>query len=74
LDERLVEKYPSHGFVISREEARRLGLPVRDGSEYDHWDLAWRVYEAVEQTGNNLLGVYTEKMLGGFDARDGGEK
>jgi hypothetical protein len=30
LLDRLVTTYPAHGFVIDREEATELGLPVRD--------------------------------------------
>jgi Serine dehydrogenase proteinase len=36
LPEQLVELYPSHGFVISRDEARELGLPVRNIEDYEY--------------------------------------
>jgi hypothetical protein len=32
---RLVENYPTHGFVISYQEAQKLGLPVRPIADYD---------------------------------------
>lgn len=38
LATRLVEHYPAHEFVISRDEARDLPLPIRDGETYDRWN------------------------------------
>lgn len=45
---RLVENYPTHGFVISYQEAQKLGLPVRPIDDYDlleHVRRLHRVYE-----------------------------
>jgi hypothetical protein len=33
----LVSAYPEHGFVISRDEARRLGLVVGDAENHPRW-------------------------------------
>lgn len=45
LPEDLVGLYPAHGFIISRDEARDLGLPVVDLERYDYCEvvkkLAW---------------------------------
>jgi len=46
LVERLVEDYPSHDAIISREEARGLPLPVRNAEEYDRWAQVWSVHRA----------------------------
>jgi hypothetical protein len=35
----LVEEYPAHECVISRDEARDLPLPVKDAENYDRWDV-----------------------------------
>jgi len=45
---RLVENYPTHGFVISYQEAQRLGLPVRPISDYDLLELARQVHRVYE--------------------------
>ena len=37
LASHLCEDYPAHEFVISREEARKLPLPVRDAEQYLRW-------------------------------------
>jgi hypothetical protein len=34
----IVEHYPVHEFVISRQEARDLPLPVKDAESYDRWE------------------------------------
>jgi hypothetical protein len=46
---RLVENYPTHGFVISYQEARRLGLPVRPIIDYDLLEHARQVHRASEE-------------------------
>jgi len=50
----LVEAFPSHGFVISREDAEGLGLPVRPIETYDLLDLV-RQYHRASETGERLL-------------------
>ncbi len=37
LAEHLVKDYPAHDFVISRDEASSLGLPVAEAEHYDRW-------------------------------------
>lgn len=39
----LVSDYPHHGFVISRDEAETLGLPVHPMEEYEHETAARRL-------------------------------
>lgn len=45
----LVERYPTHGFVISFEEAGRLGLPVRPIDEYDRHEEMRHVHRLSEE-------------------------
>lgn len=46
--QRLVENFPTHGFVIDLEEARDLGLPVRPMQDYDLLPLATAYHRAAE--------------------------
>lgn len=45
----LVEKYPTHAFVISIEEAERLGLPVRPIADYDRYEEMRHLHRAAEE-------------------------
>jgi Serine dehydrogenase proteinase len=44
----LVEQFPTHGFVISFDEARGLGLPVRPMTDYDLWEQARTTHREAE--------------------------
>lgn len=46
---RLVENYPTHGFVISYQEATRLGLPVRPIADYDLMEQARQAHRMSEE-------------------------
>lgn len=35
---RLVNNYPTHGYIISRDEARELGLPIIDAEKHPRWN------------------------------------
>lgn len=48
LPEDLVGLYPSHGFVISRDEARELGLPVRDLEMYDYRGVMEDIFRSLD--------------------------
>jgi hypothetical protein len=45
---RLVETFPTHGYVICSEEAAELGLPVQNLTNYDHADAVEQAFEATE--------------------------
>lgn len=45
----LVEKYPTHGFVISFEEAERLGLPVLPIASYDRREEVQYLHRLAEE-------------------------
>ena len=51
---RLVEDFPTHGFVISYEDAESLGLPVRPLAEYDLLDIA-RGWHRVAEDGDAIV-------------------
>jgi hypothetical protein len=48
IAKRLVEDFPTHGFVISYEDAEDLGLPVQPISEYDLLPAVRAVHRAGE--------------------------
>lgn len=58
--EKLVRSYPAHEYVICREEARNLGLPVGDIEEYDRCsdvlDL-WRQFFAPAGSGPGSFAI-----------------
>jgi hypothetical protein len=51
---RLVEEFPSHGFVISLDEGQRLGLPVKPIEKYDLLDVV-RQYHRDAEDGEALV-------------------
>lgn len=61
---RLVENFPTHGFVIDIDEAQRLGLPARPIAEYDHLALV-RAYHRTAEDGQSMIefGRLEEFML-----------
>jgi hypothetical protein len=44
----LVETFPTHGYVISPEEAGQLGLPVKSFDEYEFAEVAREVHRVAE--------------------------
>ena len=44
LCQHLVTSYPSHGFVISRNEAREFGLPIFNMEDYDAALIVQKIY------------------------------
>jgi Serine dehydrogenase proteinase len=55
LPEDLVGLYPAHGFVISRDEARELGLPVVDLERYDYHDVVVKLARRLDNEGVNCV-------------------
>lgn len=68
---RLVENYPTHGFVISYHEAQRLGLPVRPISDYDLLEYARQVHRMYE---DGLPAIVRFVSLSEFLAETQGEE
>jgi hypothetical protein len=52
----LVRDYPAHEFVISRDEATALNLPIKNAEEYDLWKHAVKFHKFVRKRnwGRNL--------------------
>ena len=65
----LVEKYPSHAFVISYDEAESLGLPVRPIGEYDLREPMQALHRAAED-GDALIELIREKQITGEEGDD----
>jgi hypothetical protein len=61
----LVQEYPSHGFVISRHEAKSIGLPVFRAEEYTFWGAARAILDAFERGkfGTHLVRVVSLSTL-----------
>lgn len=54
---RLVNNYPTHGYVISREEARELGLPVLDAETHPRWQEIKEIHRNFMKQGETHLRV-----------------
>lgn len=54
---RLIRAYPSHGFVISRDEARDLGLPVEAMKSYPRHREVKKLYRNFERTNKTFIEV-----------------
>lgn len=60
----LVEDYPTHGFIISWQEAAdRLGLPARPIGEYDLQKEARALHRAFEDGRVNMIELMTEEQV-----------
>ena len=59
----LVKNYPSHGFVIDRSEARRIGLAVMPAEEYEHWAYVERVYYTTLKAGKSCVVLLSAEEL-----------
>jgi ATP-dependent protease ClpP protease subunit len=45
----LVMDFPTHGYVISIDQARDLGLPVQEIADYEHVDLVKKLLRGAEE-------------------------
>jgi hypothetical protein len=45
LVQKMVNGYPSHNFIISRNEARELGLPVVDAEAHPRWQYVQKFFD-----------------------------
>lgn len=59
----LVENYPAHGFVISRNEAARLGLPIRPAETHPRWPMIRLLHQHSEDADEKFSFVADEQML-----------
>lgn len=63
LLQRLVEDYPEHGFVIGRDEALKLGLPIKNAEDHPHWQLAQKLLSVAIADKKTVVAVYTDAEL-----------
>jgi hypothetical protein len=55
LVRKLVKQYPSHGYVISRIEAKNLGLPIRVAENHPRWSRIKTFHKNYESSGPKSL-------------------
>jgi hypothetical protein len=72
--QRLIKKYPAHGFVISRDEAtHELRLPIEPAETYPRWADVTRLLRAWSQEDDVFITLWTDDQLdaGGRGAEAG---
>jgi Serine dehydrogenase proteinase len=65
LMRRLIRAYPAHGFVISRDEARELGLPVEDMESYPRHQEVKRLYANFIRGTESIVRVVGDSVMDG---------
>ncbi len=63
LTQRLVSEYPAHEFIISRDEARELGLPVFDADEHPQWQKIKSFYSKYLKSKRPMVCVIDDAKL-----------
>lgn len=63
LLQRLIEEYPEHGYVISRDEAKRLGLPVQMAEAHPRWGLVQSMHAKAVEERRNFVFVFSDAKL-----------
>lgn len=61
--DQLVRGYPSHDYIVSRAEARKLGLQVRYASQQEE-DLLWELLQASRVQWAGQSGQAEEEVIG----------
>ena len=51
----LIERYPTHGFVIDAQEAKDLGMSVVYASDYEGYDVCHRIYATLSLAANDMV-------------------
>jgi len=59
----LITQYPSHGFVISRQEAKRIGFPIYPPEEYELWPQACALHSVCEGKGETFVRLIQREGL-----------
>ena len=57
----LVDHYPDHGYVIDREEARELGLPITYAEAHPRWNTISKIFTKLYIDEESLCAVYPDK-------------
>lgn len=68
LVDHLIHHYPAHEFVISRKEARKLGLPIENIEEYPKRQAVKMLYEKFLADEESIVCVLDEAMIDKFNA------
>lgn len=63
LMKRLISDYPTHEFVICREEAADLKLPIESAEQHPDWPVIAQLHRQASQGPRNLLEVFTQKEV-----------
>lgn len=66
---KLVKDYPAHEFVISRDEAKELGLPIFNADTHPRWEVMKTLYDMPREEGNSMFCVYTDAELEAEEGR-----
>jgi hypothetical protein len=59
----LVMDFPTHGYVISIDQAQELGLPVKQMAEYEHANLVKNLLRKTEEGGSLKMFLRLEEVL-----------
>ncbi|HEY8751175.1 MAG TPA: hypothetical protein VIM11_24540 [Tepidisphaeraceae bacterium] len=57
---RLVHDYPVHEFVIGRDEAKKLGLPIFPAESHENWLIVRTLYEKFSDGTSSMIRVLDE--------------
>lgn len=61
--QKLIHRYPTHGYLISCGEAKKLGLPVRPLSKYKFADFASFLLDRTIDDESSLVDVMSEDEI-----------
>lgn len=65
--DKLVKLYKSHGFIISRDEAKELGLPVSPIESYPRWIQVQEMWEGYLETDRSIVRLLPDAI---FDVKE----
>jgi hypothetical protein len=51
----LVWEYPEHGFAISSQQAKTLGLNVQDAEQFGEWEKIWALHMELLKQGKKVI-------------------
>lgn len=52
---KLVKEFPTHGYVIGRDEAEKLGLTVEPAERHPRWSVFYEIYKRTVATGDATI-------------------
>lgn len=63
LPNKLVQNYPSHGFVIGPDEAKKLGLDIKSAYEYSMWNEVLLILDKYEANAKTITQLFKQTEL-----------